>query len=97
MLLRTREEIPHAVDVQVVEVIERVDGLLRVEALAWVESETQKAILIGAQGRMVKAVGTAARKSIEASTGRRCHLDLRVQVRRGWRGDESLLDRLGIE
>jgi GTP-binding protein Era len=96
VLLRTREEIPHAVDVQVVEVIERVDGLLRVEALAWVESETQKAILIGAQGRMVKAVGTAARKSIEASTGRRCHLDLRVQVRRGWRGDEGLLDRLGI-
>jgi GTP-binding protein Era len=46
---------------------------------------------------MVKAVGTAARKSIEASTGRRCHLDLRVQVRRGWRGDEGLLDRLGIE
>ena len=53
--------------------------------------------VVALDGRLVKAVGTAARKSIEASTGRRCHLDLRVQVRRGWRGDESLLDRLGIE
>lgn len=97
VLLRTRQEIPHAVDVQVVDVIERADGLLRVEALAWVESETQKAILIGAQGRMVKAVGTAARKSIETATGRHCHLDLRVQVRRNWRADDGLLDRLGIE
>jgi len=97
VLLRTREELPHAVDVQVVELSEREDGLLRVEALAWAESDSQKAILIGAGGRMVKAIGTAARKSIERSTGRRCHLDLRVQVRRGWRGDEGLLDRLGIE
>jgi GTP-binding protein Era len=46
---------------------------------------------------MVKAVGTAARREIEAVLGRRVHLELRVRVRRGWRADDALLDRLGIE
>ncbi|MEJ7716118.1 MAG: KH domain-containing protein [Thermoleophilaceae bacterium] len=46
---------------------------------------------------MIKEIGTAARREIEAATGSRVHLDLRVRVRKGWRGDESLLDRLGIE
>ena len=59
--------------------------------------ETQKAILIGAQGRMIKSIGVAARKQIEAITDLRCHLALRVRVRKDWRRDESLLDRLGIE
>ena len=63
----------------------------------WAETESQKGILVGAGGRMVKAIGTAARREIEASLGRRVHLDLQVRVRRGWRRDEGLLDRLGIE
>jgi GTP-binding protein Era len=63
----------------------------------WAETESQKAILVGSGGRMVKAVGTAARKEIEQLLGRRVHLDLRVRVRKGWRRDEALLDRLGIE
>jgi GTP-binding protein Era len=63
----------------------------------WAETESQKAILVGAGGRMVKAVGTAARQEIEQLLGRRVHLDLRVRVRKGWRRDEALLDRLGIE
>jgi GTP-binding protein Era len=46
---------------------------------------------------MIKAVGTAARRELERELGRRVHLDLSVRVRRGWRGDEALLDRLGIE
>jgi GTPase len=96
VLRRTREEIPHAVEVVVTEVGEQ-DGLLRVGASIWAESESQKAILIGRGGSMIKAVGTAARKEIEAIHGRRVHLELRVRVRRGWRGDDSLLDRLGIE
>ena len=66
-------------------------------ARVWVETESQKGILIGAGGRMIKAIGTAARKEIERELGRRVHLDLSVRVRRGWRGDEALLDRLGIE
>jgi GTPase len=97
VLLRTREELPHAVEVEIDELEEREDGLLVVRARVWAETESQKGILVGAGGRMVKAVGTAARREIERATGRRVHLDLNVRVRRGWRRDEGLLDRLGIE
>jgi len=97
VLAKTRDELPHAVEVEVEEVEERDDGLLVVEARVWAETESQKGILIGAGGGMVKAVGTAARSEIEALTGRRVHLDLSVRVRRGWRADDALLDRLGIE
>jgi GTP-binding protein Era len=97
VLRRTREEVPHAVEVEVDEIEEREDGLLLISARVWAESESQKAILIGKGGSMVRAVGTAAREEIEASLGRHVHLDLSVRVRRGWRRDEGLLDRLGIE
>jgi GTP-binding protein Era len=97
VLLRTREELPHAVEVEIDELEEREDGLLVVHARVWAETDSQKGILVGAGGRMVKAVGTAARKEIEGLLGRRVHLDLHVRVRKGWRRDEGLLDRLGIE
>jgi GTP-binding protein Era len=96
VLNRTRQEVPHAVEVQVEE-IEQRPGLVAVRALLWVETESQKGIVIGAGGRMIKAIGTAARKELERELGTRVHLDLSVRVRRGWRGDEALLDRLGIE
>jgi GTP-binding protein Era len=97
VLLRTREELPHAVEVEIDELEEREDGLLVVRARVWAETESQKGILVGAGGRMVRAVGTAARKEIEGMLDRRVHLELNVRVRKGWRRDESLLDRLGIE
>jgi GTP-binding protein Era len=97
VLLRTREEVPHAVEVEIDELEERDDGLLLVVARVWAESESQKGILIGAGGKMVKAIGSAARPEIEGLLGRRVHLDLSVRVRKGWRRDEGLLDRLGIE
>jgi GTP-binding protein Era len=97
VLLRTREELPHAVEVELGDFEEREDGLLMIRANVWTETESQKGIVIGAGGRMVRAIGTAARKEIEAALGRRIHLDLNVRVRRGWRKDEALLDRLGIE
>ena len=97
VLLRTREELPHAVEVEIDELEEREDGLLVVRARVWAETESQKGILVGAGGRMVKAVGTAARKEIEQLLDRRVHLELHVRVRKGWRRDEALLDRLGIE
>ncbi len=96
VLLRTREEVPHAVEVEVYEILEREDGLLMIHARVWAETESQKGILVGAGGRMVRAVGTAARKEIESLLGRRVHLDLSVRVRKGWRRDDGLLDRLGI-
>jgi GTP-binding protein Era len=97
VLLRTREELPHAAEVEIDELEERDDGLLVIAARVWAETESQKGILIGAGGRMVRAIGTAAREEIEALLGRRVHLDLSVRVRKGWRRDEALLDRLGID
>ena len=97
VLVRTREEVPHSVEVEIGEIEEREDGLLLVHARVWAETESQKGILVGAGGRMVRAVGTAARKEIERLLGRRVHLELNVRVRKGWRRDEGLLDRLGIE
>ena len=97
VLLRTRDELPHAVEVDLGELTEREDGLLELEAFLWVEGNSQKAILIGAGGTMIKAIGSAARKELQASLGRRVHLELRVRVRKAWRRDDALLDRLGIE
>jgi GTPase len=97
ILRRTFQEVPHAVEVHVEEIDDSREDLTRVKALAWVEAESQKGILIGAQGRMIKAIGTAARRELERELGNHVHLDLAVRVRRGWRGDDGLLDRLGIE
>ena len=97
VLRRTREEVPHSVEVEIDELEERDDGLLVIRARVWTETESQKGILVGRGGQMVRAVGTAARKEIEAMLGRRVHLELNVRVRKGWRRDEGLLDRLGIE
>jgi GTPase len=97
VLRRTRHELPHAVEVEVEEMDERDDGLVVVEARVWAETESQKAILIGKGGAMVRAIGTDARQEVEALLGAHAHLDLSVRVRKGWRADEALLDRLGIE
>ena len=97
VLARTREEMPHAVEVQVESMQEARPGLVRIEAVVLVETESQKAIVIGARGQMVKGIGMAARKAIELELGVQVHLELRVRVRRHWRADERMLDRLGIE
>jgi GTP-binding protein Era len=97
VLSRTREEVPHAVEVEVSEITHPHDGLVRIEAVVLTETESQKGILIGAHGRMIKAIGTAARRAIERELGSQVHLELSVRVRRHWRADERVLDRLGIE
>jgi GTP-binding protein Era len=96
-LKRTRDEIPHAVEVSVAEVAERPDGLVEVHAQIWVEASSQKGILVGRGGRMVREIGTAARRELERELGARVYLDLRVRVRERWRRDDGLLDRLGID
>jgi GTPase len=97
VLRRTREEVPHAVEVVVDAIEPREDGLVEVRAQVWVESESQKGILVGKGGRMVREIGTAARKELERDLGARVFLDLQVRVRGHWRRNESLLDRIGIE
>jgi len=97
VLNRTRNEIPHSVEVAVVEVAKRDDGLVTVQAEIWAETESQKRILIGKGATKVKEIGSAARRPLEAELEAKVHLDLQVRVRDRWRRDEGLLDRLGIE
>ena len=97
VLRRTRDEIPHAVEVEVESIEAREDGIVAIKADVWAESQSQKAILIGKGGRMVREVGTAARRELERELESKVFLDLRVRVREHWRRDESLLDRLGID
>jgi GTP-binding protein Era len=93
---RTFQEVPHSLEAVVEDVDwERAD-FARVRALLWVETASQKGILIGAGGRMIKAIGTAARRELERELGCKVHLDLSIRVRRDWRADDGLLDRLGI-
>jgi GTP-binding protein Era len=106
VLARTREEVPHAVEVEIesvepadvvrIESVEPAD-VVRIEAVVLVETESQKGILIGTGGQMIKSIGVAARRAIEREVGAHVHLELRVRVRRHWRADERILDRLGIE
>ncbi len=97
VLNRTREEIPHSVEVSVKEISSREDGLTTVRAEVWAETESQKGILIGRGGAKIGEIGAGARRSLEATLGGRVHLDLQVRVRHRWRRDRDLLDRLGIE
>ena len=97
VLLRTRDEIPHSVEVSIKEIETRDDGLITVRAEIWPETESQKGILIGSRGRKIREIGTAARQRIESELDAKVHLDLQVRTRRHWRRDESLLNRLGIE
>ena len=97
VLARTREEVPHAVEVEVTEIVPPRPDLVRIEAVVLTETESQKGILIGSGGRMIKNIGTAARRTIELELGSHVHLELSVRVRRHWRTDDRVLDRLGIE
>ena len=95
VLKRTRQEVPHAVEVQVTDIEDR-GHVVAVTAAVLVEENSQKAILIGAGGSMIKRIGIAARKEIEREVGGQVHLDLSVRVRRSWRADDGMLDRLGF-
>ena len=97
VLRRTFQEVPHAVAVELEEVERARDGLTTVHARVLVETDSQKGIVIGRGGRMIRAIGTAARRELERELRTQVHLDLRVDVRRRWRADDALLDRLGIE
>ena len=87
----TKEEVPHAITVEVEELGEKV-----VRANLLVETDSQKQILVGRGGSMVKQIGTRARPELERVLGRPVYLDLQVKVKPRWRRDEGLLERLGI-
>jgi GTPase len=91
----TREEVPHAIAVEVEAMSERPGGsLVTIEANVIVESESQKVIVVGKRGDVVKRIGSAARQEIEAVIGAHVYLALRVKVRKRWRRDERYVSRL---
>jgi GTP-binding protein Era len=94
----TGDEIPYAVAVNVEEFDEGEDGgLIRISAVISVERETQKGIVIGKQGAMLKKVGTLARKEIEQLLGAKVFLELFVRVRKDWTGNKNMMRELGYE
>ncbi|MEA5446150.1 GTPase Era [Gammaproteobacteria bacterium AB-CW1] len=95
LMMRVHKEVPYAVAVQVQE-MEREGQLTRIQAVIWIEKEGQKGIVIGQGGKVLKDVGTAARKELEGIWGGRVHLDLWVKVRAGWPDDPRILGSLGI-
>jgi GTP-binding protein Era len=98
ILYRTRDELPFAVAVQIESFIEeeaRQGQLARISAIVYVEKRSQKAIVIGKRGEILKAVGTEARMDMERLFGMKVFLQLWVKVREGWRQDEQMLTALG--
>jgi GTP-binding protein Era len=98
VLHHTREEIPYATSVLIDDYAEPEGdtGVVRITASILVERDGQKGILVGKGGEMIKRIGSEARHEIEAMLGRRVFLGLEVKVRRGWRDDQRLLDRLSL-
>jgi GTP-binding protein Era len=87
----TRDEVPHAISVEIDEVTDKV-----VRANVLVETDSQKQILVGKGGSMVKEIGVRARPEVELLLGRKVFLELHVRVRPKWRRDDAILERLGI-
>ncbi|MBW7918716.1 MAG: GTPase Era [Anaerolineales bacterium] len=96
-LLKLRDEVPHGVAVRIDEFKERENGMAYIAATLFVERDSQKGIVIGEGGKMLKSIGSAARAEIEAMGGRRVFLELRVKVLKDWRNDEEWLRRFGYK
>lgn len=92
---RMRDEVPHALAVDVEAITPARKGR-RVEAVILVEHESQKGIVVGKGGTMIRDIGTAARQVLSRTWGEPVHLDLKVKVKHRWRRDDAMLDRLGI-
>ncbi|RMG27496.1 MAG: GTPase Era [Gammaproteobacteria bacterium] len=92
---RLGQELPYGLTVEI-ERFEELPRLIRLHALIWVEKPSHKPIVIGHRGRVLKAVGTEARRELEALFGKRIHMELWVKVREGWSDDERALRQLGI-
>ena len=90
-----RDEVPHGVGVRIDEFKERENGMLYIAATIFVERNSQKGIVIGEGGKMLKAIGSDARKEIEEMGGRPVFLELRAKVLKDWRNDENAMQRFG--
>ncbi len=95
VLRMTRQEVPHAVAVVVEEYKQKKEGLVHIQATLYVERDSQKGILIGKGGAMLKAIGAEARVEIEALIEQKVFLELWVKVREGWRKKDPNLRQMG--
>ncbi len=96
-LLFLQQEVPHAIAVRVDEYSERENGAAYIAATIFVEKDSQKGIVIGKKGSMLKKIGSLARKSIEEMSARSVFLQLRVKVSENWRNDAAFLRQMGYE
>ena len=96
-LVYLQQEVPHALAVRLDEFTERGEAGAYIAATLFVERDSQKGIVIGDGGAMLKKIGSAARKEIETMSGRKVFLELRVKVAKDWRNDEAVLRRLGYK
>jgi GTP-binding protein Era len=94
-LILLRDEVPHGIAIRVDQYTEREEHGAYIEATIFVEKESHKPIVIGQGGAMLKKIGSMARQEIEAMSGRKVFLRLRVKVRKNWRNDENILKRFG--
>ena len=90
-----RDEIPHGIAIRIDQFVERGDKGAYIEATLFVEKESHKPIVIGQGGKMLKKIGSLARQEIEAMSGRKVFLRIRVKVRKNWRDDEKVLRWFG--
>jgi GTP-binding protein Era len=95
LILETRQELPHATAVAI-DRFDEGESLVRIYASVYVERESQKAIVIGKGGALLKQAGTSAREEIETLLNTKVHLELHVKVRRKWRDDDQMLESLGL-
>ncbi|MEG6585831.1 GTPase Era [Dendrosporobacter sp. 1207_IL3150] len=93
----TREEIPHAIAVDIEEITTRPNDDLFIRAVVYVERDSQKGIVIGAGGKLLKEIGQAARADIENLLGSRVYLDLWVKVKKDWRNRDNILRTFGYD
>jgi GTP-binding protein Era len=96
-LIHLRNEVPHGVNVRIDEFVERGDKGAHISATVFVERDSQKGIMIGEGGSMLKKIGITARQEIESMSGRKVFLELRVKVEKDWRDDDSALRRFGYK
>lgn len=89
-----RYEVPHGIVVRIDEYTDRNEHGVYIEATIFVERESHKGIVIGQNGQMLKKIGIAARKEIEAMNGKSVFLQLRVKVRKNWRDDEKMVKQM---
>jgi len=90
-----RDEVPHSLAVRIDEFKERENGMAYIAATIFVERESQKGIVIGEGGKMLKSIGSAARKEIEEMGGRKVFLEVRVKVSKDWRDNQNMLNQFG--